>query len=72
MRYQFKHTDDWNEQTPIEERMRLAPYMIETHILHLEQFKEAAVRNHNRLIGEINDHIRNLRASLSRKESRES
>lgn len=65
----FEHTFLWNEETPFDERRRLSPYMIETHILHLEQSKIVIERNHRRTIDEINDHIRNLKESLRREVS---
>ena len=63
----FKHTSLWNN-LPEEERKRLSPYMIETHILHLEQTKLVIMRNHRRLIRDINDHIKNLKEGMERAE----
>lgn len=61
------HSDLWNT-LPYEERARLMPYQIQTHILHLEQAKALAVRAHRRHIQEIDDWIENCRDSL-RKET---
>lgn len=41
------HSDLWNN-LPYDERARLMPYQIQTHILHLEQAKALAVRAHRR------------------------
>lgn len=58
-----KHTHLWND-LPLEERSRLHPYMIETHILHLEQTREKIIRHHNGTIEDINKHIDNLKQAL--------
>lgn len=57
------HSDLWNGLTN-NERCRLMPYQIQTHILHLEQAKALAVRAHRRHIQEIDDWIANCRESL--------
>lgn len=64
---QFKHTHLWND-LPYDERCRLMPYMVETHILHLEQMKIDIERHHRKQINAINGHIRNLKQSLSKLE----
>lgn len=64
---EFKHTSLWND-LPTEERKRLHPHMIETHILHLEQTKLVIMRNHRRLIRDINDHIKSLQEGLRKAE----
>lgn len=63
-----KHDHLWND-LPYEERKRLMPYSIETHILHLEQAKNLATRAYRNQIREIDDWINNLKESL-RKESK--
>lgn len=53
----------WNDM-PVEERKRLMPHSIQTHIQHLRQAKALAVRAHRRHMQEINDWIANLEESL--------
>jgi hypothetical protein len=53
----------WND-LPYEERRRMMPHAIMTHILHLEQAKAIAVRAHRRHMQELNDWINNLREDL--------
>ena len=57
----------WNG-LPYEERVRLMPYMIETHVRHLEQALALAVRAHRRHLREIDDWIENLKNDLAKAE----
>lgn len=57
------HEHLWNNLAP-DERRRLHPHMIETHILHLEQARAMIVRNHERQLRELDDWIANCRRSL--------
>jgi hypothetical protein len=59
------HSHLWNDM-PFEERKRLMPFSIQTHILHLEQAKSVAVRAHRQHMQELDDWINNLRRSLSK------
>lgn len=52
---------------PFEERTRLMPYMIETHIRHLEQARALAIRAHRQQLKEIDDWIDNLKRDLEKK-----
>lgn len=63
----FKHTHLWNN-LPDSERQRLAPCLLEAHILHLEQTRETIQRHHNHAINDINAHIRNLKHTLGKQE----
>jgi hypothetical protein len=58
----------WNDMR-IEERARLHPYMIETHILHLQQARAIIVRSHQRELKELDDWIRNLQSALPKEEA---
>ena len=55
----------WND-LPFEERKRLMPYMIARQLLHVEQARLVIVRNHQRTLDEMDDHIKNLKDSLSK------
>lgn len=61
------HSELWNN-LPYEERSRLMPFQIQTHILHLEQAKAVAVRAHRVHMQELDDWIENLRADLRKEE----
>lgn len=61
----MSHAHLWNN-LPFEERSRLMPYMIQTHIRHLEQARALAVRAHRRQLREIDDWIANLRSDLTK------
>ena len=61
----FKYTHLLNDM-PKEERERLIPYEMEKHILHLEQAKIVMVRNHKRMIREMDDWIKNIKNSLKK------
>lgn len=58
-----KHTHLWND-LPIAERERLAPYQMESQILHLQQARSLIVKNHTRTLEEIDAWIANIRRSL--------
>ncbi len=60
----MSHSDLWNN-LPDAERSRLHPFLIETHILHLEQTRQKIVRAHKELLADIDAQITNLRKSLS-------
>ncbi len=60
------HTHLWND-LPIEERLRLHPYMIETQIRHLEQAKRVAIEAHQKYLRDMNDWIGNLKSKLKEK-----
>lgn len=62
----FANTHLWND-LPFEERRRLHPYMVETHILHLEQTRDEIIRAHEGLLAKLDDHIKNLKADLAEK-----
>jgi len=57
----FSHL--WND-LPKEERSRLMPNMIESHLLHTEQCKLKIISSHKKLMKELNDLQSNLRESL--------
>lgn len=59
------HDHLWNDM-PIEDRKRLMPYEIETHILHLEQCREMIVKNHKRQLQELDDWIKNCHRTLGK------
>ncbi len=56
----------WNDDTPKEERHRLMPYLMESHILHIYQVRQKAIANHKRLLAELNDWENNIRNDLQR------
>ena len=58
-----KHDKLWND-LPLEERERLMPYQVESQILHIRKCKEVAIRNHKRLMRELDDWIKNLEREL--------
>ncbi len=53
----------WND-LPFEERTRLHPYLIHTHIRHLEQARAIAQDSYHRQIAAIDEVIKNLKGSL--------
>lgn len=63
-----EHDHIWNE-LPFAERKRLAPYMMETQILHLTQARMMIVRNHNRQLAELDAWIGNIQRSLKNPEA---
>lgn len=67
-----KFTHLWNNM-PEKERARLMPYMIESHILHIEQCKLKAIRAHEALLKDFNQQIKNCNDHLLRlsKEAKE-
>ncbi len=58
---QFSHL--WND-LPIEERRRLLPSMVESHRLHIWQSKQKAIRAHNALMKDFNEHLASLDSEL--------
>ena len=54
----------WND-LPFEERKRLQPWAIETHLLHLQQTRAVIAKHHARMMAEIDDHIKNVTAALN-------
>lgn len=63
-----EYTHLWNDM-PFDERKRLMPYMIETHILHLTQTRATIVAAHQCALREIDDQIKNLRQSLAARDT---
>lgn len=59
------HDKLWND-LPLAERQRLAPYELETHILHLTQCRAMIVRNHVQQLRELDDWIKNCRRDLDK------
>lgn len=49
---------------PFEERKRLAPYMIETQILHLKQARTELVKGHQATLARLDGWIKNCEESL--------
>lgn len=49
---------------PLEERKRLAPYMIETQILHLRQARAELVHGHQATLARLDSWIKNCEQSL--------
>jgi hypothetical protein len=62
MKSEYSHL--WND-LPAEERERLIPHMMESHILHIEQCKIKAVSAHKAHIKSLNDHIKSIKQDLS-------
>ena len=62
------HTHLWND-LPFDERKRLMPHMIETHILHLQQVRSMIVAAHKAELARLDAWIANCRDSL-KKETR--
>lgn len=60
-----QHTHLWND-LPKEERFRLHPFLVESHILHLEQTREKIVKHHEATLADINGHIDNLKNTLNK------
>lgn len=58
-----RFTHLWND-LPQDERRRLHPYLIEAHILHLQQTRAKIVRGHKRTLAEIDGQINSLRRAL--------
>lgn len=59
----FANTHLWND-LQFEERKRLHPYMVETHILHLEQTRTLMVDHHKKALDELDRQIENLKREL--------
>jgi hypothetical protein len=59
----FANTHLWND-LPFDERKRLHPYMVETHILHLEQMRTLMVAHHTKALAELDRQIENLKREL--------
>lgn len=53
----------WNEMSP-EHRSRLQPYMIDSHILHLQQVRTIIVKHHQAELRELDKWIQNLKEDL--------
>jgi hypothetical protein len=62
-----KHTALWNG-LPFAERKRLMPHQIESHILHLWQAKQIAIKAHKQHMRELDRWIANCEASLKEAE----
>lgn len=60
-----QHSHLWND-LPDAERHRLYPFLIENHILHLEQTRAEVVAGHEQTLGRIDAQIKNLKSDLSR------
>jgi hypothetical protein len=58
-----EHTHLWNDM-PFEERKRLMPYMIETHILHLQQVRSMIIEAHKAELRKLDGWIKNCEESL--------
>lgn len=57
------HSHLWND-LPFEERKRLHPWVMEDHILHLEQTRAMIVSAHEGLLQTLDAQIGNLRRDL--------
>ena len=57
------NTHLWND-LPLDERLRLMPYMIESQILHIWQCKQKAITAHKIYMKELDDQMENLRTQL--------
>lgn len=55
----------WNDDTPLEERKRLSPFMMEDQILHIWQVKQVAIRNHKRHMKELDDWMNNIKSGIT-------
>lgn len=58
-----KHTHLWNE-LPEDVRKKLAPYMIESQILHIWQVQQEMIRAHKSAMNHLDDWIANCERSL--------
>lgn len=58
-----KHNHLWNDMS-LDERKRLAPYMLESQILHLRQARGIIVRAHAAELRELDEWIKNCERSL--------
>lgn len=63
-----KHDHLWNSM-PLDERKRLAPYMIENQILHLRQVRAVIIRAHATELHELDEWIKNCERSLREEEA---
>lgn len=57
----------WND-LPQVERHRLHPYLIEAHILHLEQTRDMIIAGHNSTLNRLDQQIEALKAALPKQE----
>jgi hypothetical protein len=55
----------WND-FPLEERKRLAPFMVENQKLHIIQCKNKAIEAHKRHMRELDDWMKNLDLDLKK------
>lgn len=63
------HTHLWNG-LPQEERHRLHPYLIEAHILHLEQTRDMIIAGHNSTLNRLDQQIEALKTALPKQETK--
>jgi hypothetical protein len=62
-----QHSHLWNDM-PFDERKRLMPYAIETHILHLTQTRAMIVEGHRATLDRLDSQIKNLRNDLAKRD----
>jgi len=55
----------WND-LPKEERFRMAPYLDETHLIHIEQMKAKIIASHKSLIRQLDEQQAHILRELNK------